>query len=70
MSLADLEKKVQGLSPEELQAFTQWFTRYAANLTDKATEDRAIRNGVTRMEDIIKGQTAGLTESQFRRALG
>ena len=29
-----------------------------------------IREGVLRMEDIIKGQTGGLTESQFRSALG
>jgi len=30
----------------------------------------SINAGVRRMEDIIKGQTAGLTENQFRAALG
>ena len=30
----------------------------------------AIDEGVRRMEDIIKGQITGLTESQFRAALG
>lgn len=66
MKLADLEEKVQSLSPEELHAFTLWLAKYTANLPgDKAV----IAEGVRRMEDIIKGQTAGLTESQFRQAL-
>lgn len=30
----------------------------------------SIQAGVRRMEDIIKGHTTGLTERQFRRALG
>ncbi len=66
MSRAELEKEVQNLTPEELHSFTLWFAKYTANLPgDKA----AIAEGVQRMEDIIKGQTAGLSESQFRQAL-
>ena len=70
MSLAELEAKVQSLSPEELHAFTQWLAEYTASLPSDGTQERAIREGVGRMEDIIKGQTTGLTESQFRAALG
>jgi len=29
----------------------------------------SVQTGVQRMEDIIKGHTAGLTESQFRQSL-
>lgn len=66
MSRAELEKEVQNLTPEELHSFTLWLAEYTARLPgDKA----AIAEGVRRMEDIIKGQTAGLTESQFRQAL-
>lgn len=66
MSRAELEKKVQNLTPEELHSFTLWLAEYTARLPgDKA----AIAEGVHRMEDIIQGQTTGLTENQFRRAL-
>lgn len=42
---------------------------FAGFLNDNV-QKTAITEGVRRMEDIIKGQTAGLTESQFREALG
>lgn len=70
MSLTELETKVQNLSPEELHAFTQWLAKYTASLPTDEARDRAIDEGVRRMEAIIQGQTAGLTESQFRAALG
>ena len=41
-----------------------------ASLSIDETQKKAISEGVRRIEDIIKGHTAGLTESQFRRALG
>jgi putative addiction module component (TIGR02574 family) len=41
-----------------------------ASLANDETQKTAIIEGVRRMEDIIKGQTEGLTEDQFRRALG
>ena len=41
-----------------------------ASLANDEAQKTAIIEGVRRMEDIIKGQTAGLTEDQFRRALG
>ncbi len=40
-----------------------------ASLTNDEVQKTAIDEGVRRMEDIIKGQTTGLTESQFRAAL-
>jgi Putative addiction module component len=40
-----------------------------ASLSNEETQQTAIKEGVRRMEDIIKGQTVGLTESQFRSAL-
>ena len=69
MSLTELEAKVQSLSPEELHAFTQWLAEYTASRASNGSQEGAIREGVGRMEDIIKGQTAGLTQSQFRAAL-
>ena len=41
-----------------------------ASLSDDAARKTAINEGVRRMGDISKGQTAGLTEDQFRQALG
>jgi len=66
MSRAELEKEVQKLSPGELHSFTVWLAEYTAR---QPGEKAAIAAGVQRMEDIIKGQTTGLTESQFRQAL-
>lgn len=70
MSLAELEKEVQNLSPEELHAFARWLVEYTASRPGDTAQKMAINEGVRRMEDIIKGQTAGLTERQFRQALG
>ena len=69
MSLTELEAKVQSLSPEELHAFTQWLAAYTAGRASHGSQEGAIREGVGRMEDVIKGQAAGLTESQFREML-
>ena len=38
MSLAQLEKEVRGLSPEELSAFTRWLEEYAAQRWDEQLE--------------------------------
>jgi putative addiction module component (TIGR02574 family) len=40
-----------------------------ASLANDETQKKVIIEGVRRMEDIIKGQNAGLTEDQFRAAL-
>ncbi len=42
----------------------------STNLSHYRLQEKAIAEGVRRMEDIIKGQTTGLTEGQFREALG
>lgn len=41
-----------------------------ASLSTDEAQQTAINDGVRRMESIITGQTAGLTENQFRQALG
>ncbi|MCH2155320.1 MAG: hypothetical protein MK080_04910 [Opitutales bacterium] len=38
MSLAELEKKVENLSPGELEAFTRWLDSYAAKKWDAQFE--------------------------------
>lgn len=40
-----------------------------ASLAVDENKRQDIAEGVQRMEDIIKGQTTGLTEDQFRQAL-
>jgi hypothetical protein len=39
-----------------------------ASLATNEARQTAVNDGVRRIEDIITGHTAGLTESQFRRA--
>ena len=41
-----------------------------ASLSTDAAQPAAITEGVRRMEAVIQGHTTGLTESQFRAALG
>jgi hypothetical protein len=57
--------QTQGTSLEDLKA-------HLADLHSDLAHGMApeIREGVRRMEDIITGQTEGLTGSQFRQALG
>lgn len=53
MSLAELEKEVQSLSPEELRTFAQWLEEYAAKQGDEQFE----RDVTTRKFDKL-GQKA------------
>ena len=41
-----------------------------ASLSTDEARQSTINDAVRRMENIITGQTAGLTENQFRQALG
>lgn len=41
----------------------------SAGFSHDEFQKKAIAEGVRRIEDIIKGRTAGLTERQFREAL-
>lgn len=67
MTTAHLTEKVLALPVAERLALAQ---KIVASLPNDGGQKTAINEGVRRMEDIIKGRTAGLTESQFRQALG
>ncbi|HWA24296.1 MAG TPA: hypothetical protein VG734_01380 [Lacunisphaera sp.] len=68
MSLRDLEKEVQALSPEELHEFSRWLGGYVAGLPNGEAQKAAIGEGVRRMEAIIQGQAAGQTKRPARKA--
>jgi predicted Ser/Thr protein kinase len=53
MSLTELEKEVQNLSPEELRAFVQWMEEYTAKQWD---------------EQFARDVTAGKLEQAGRKA--
>ena len=67
MTTAHLTETVLALPEAERLALAR---EIIASLSNDEARKTAINEGVRRMEDIIKGQTAGLTESQFRQALG
>jgi hypothetical protein len=68
MSLKDLEKEVQNLSPEELHEFSSWLTGYVAGLPGDAAQKAAIGEGVRRLEAIIQGQNPGQAKRPPRQA--
>ena len=67
MTTAHLTEAALALPEAERLALAQ---AIIASLSSEVAEKTAIGEGVRRLEDIIKGNTAGLTESQFRAALG
>jgi hypothetical protein len=67
MTTAHLTETVLALPEVERLALAR---EIIASLTTDAAHEAAIAVGVRRMEDIIKGQTTALSESQFRQALG
>ena len=67
MTTAHLTETVLALPEAERLALAR---EIIASLSNDEVQKTAINEGVRRMEDIIKGQTVGLTESQFRQALG
>jgi len=66
MTTAHLTETVLALPEAERLALAR---EIIASLSNDEVQKTAINEGVRRMEDIIKGQTVGLTESQFRQAL-
>lgn len=66
VSTAHLTEAVLALPETERLALAR---EIIASLATDEDQKTAIGEGVRRMEDIIKGQTTGLTESQFRAAL-
>ncbi|RXK55983.1 addiction module antitoxin RelB [Oleiharenicola lentus] len=66
MTSAHLTEAVLALPETERLALAR---EIIASLAIDESQKTAISEGVGRMEDIIKGQTTGLTESQFRAAL-
>ena len=67
MTNARLTEAVLALPETERLALAR---EIIASLSNDETQKMAIDEGVRRMEAIIQGQTAELTESQFRAALG
>jgi hypothetical protein len=67
MTTAHLTERVLALPEAERLALAR---EIIASLSIDESQKKAINEGVRRMEDIIKGHTAGLTEGQFRQALG
>ena len=67
MTTAHLTETVLALPEAERLALAR---EIIASLSTDEAQQSAINDGVRRMESIITGQTAGLTESQFRQALG
>ena len=67
MTTAHLTETVLALPEAERLALAR---EIIASLSNDEAQKTAINEGVRRMEDISKGQTAGLTEAQFRQALG
>ncbi|MBI3884767.1 MAG: addiction module protein [Opitutae bacterium] len=66
MTTAHLTESVLALPEAERLALAR---EIIASLSNDEGQKAAINEGVRRMEAIITGQTAGLTESQFRQAL-
>ncbi|MFZ5494729.1 MAG: addiction module protein [Verrucomicrobiota bacterium] len=66
MTTAHLTEAVLALPETERLALAR---EIIASLATDENQKKAIGEGVRRMEDIIKGQTTGLSESQFRQAL-
>lgn len=66
MTTAHLTEAVLALPETERLALAR---EIIASLATDEAQKAAIGEGVRRMEDIIKGQTTGLSESQFRQAL-
>jgi hypothetical protein len=66
MTTAHLTETVLALPETERLALAR---EIIASLSNDEARKPGVSEGVRRMEDIIKGQTAGLTESQFRQAL-
>lgn len=66
MTSAHLTEAVLALPEAERLALAR---EIISSLASDEAQKTAIGAGVRRMEDIIKGQTTGLTESQFRAAL-
>ena len=67
MTTAHLTKTVLALPPTERLALAR---EIIASLPIDSAQQRAVDEGVRRMEAMIQGQVTGLTESQFRQALG
>ena len=66
MTTAHLTETVLALPEAERLALAR---EIIASLSNDEVQKTAINEGVGRMEDIITGQTAGLTEGQFCQAL-
>ena len=65
--VGEIAKAALDLSPEDRLELAR--TPVESVVTPDSEED-AVREGIKRIEDIAQGRISGLTEEEFRRALG
>ena len=65
--VGEIAKAALGLSPEDRLELAR--TLVESVVTPDSEED-TVREGIKRIEDIVEGRIKGLTEEEFRRALG
>ncbi len=67
MSAADLARVAMELPPEERLELAR---RLVESVVAPDSLNEAIKEGIRRIEDIATGRVKGLTEEEYRRALG
>lgn len=67
MSSTELSNAALELSPDERLELAR---RLVESVTEPPAVKEAVAEGVRRIEDIAAGQVQGLTEAQYRAALG
>ena len=67
MSSADLSRVALDLPPEERLELAR---RLVESVIEPATLKEAVAEGIRRIEDVATGRVRGLTEDQYRAALG
>lgn len=67
MSTADITKVVLDLPPEERLELAR---RLVESVVTPASLETAVADGIQRIENVLTGKVKGLSESEFREALG
>ena len=67
MSTADITKIVLELPPEERLELAR---RLVESVVTPASLETAVNEGIERIESVLTGKVKGLSESEFRQALG
>jgi putative addiction module component (TIGR02574 family) len=67
MLTTELSRTALSLPPEERLELAR---RLVESVVEPATLTEAVREGIKRIEDVATGRVAGLTEEQYRAAMG